>query len=63
VKRDVRAIKAAPGKKVLRRRKRERMSRVCCEMCLRNVPGQLGRAEHFRPTARSAALRDQAANS
>ena len=63
MKRDLRAKKAAAGKKALRRRKRERMKHVCCELCLRHVPGRLGRAERFRPTARVAALRDQAMHS
>jgi hypothetical protein len=63
MKRDVRAMKASAGKKALRRRKRERLRYVCCERCLRHVPGRFGRAEHFRPTAHAAALRDQSINS
>ncbi|MET4143968.1 hypothetical protein ABIB45_000835 [Arthrobacter sp. UYCo732] len=39
------------------------MKLACCELCLRHAPGRFGRAEHFRPTERAAALRDQCANS
>ncbi|HEX9225343.1 MAG TPA: hypothetical protein VF885_01650 [Arthrobacter sp.] len=63
MKRDLRSAAVGARKKSLRRRKRERMKYVCCERCLRHVPGRFGRAEHFRPTARSAALRDQLTNS
>lgn len=63
MKRNVRSAEVGARKKALRRRNRDRMKWVCCELCLRNVPGRHGRAEHFRPTARAAALRDQLINS
>lgn len=63
MKRNLRSAGVGARKKALRRRNRERMKHVCCELCLRHVPGRFGRAEHFRPTARAAALRDQSINS
>ncbi|MBG0738727.1 hypothetical protein IV500_04750 [Paeniglutamicibacter antarcticus] len=63
MKRNLRSAADGARRKELRRRKRARMKYVCCELCLRKVPGRLGRAEHFRPTGRAAALRDQALNS
>lgn len=63
MKRNLRSAAVGARKKALRRRKRERWEHVCCERCLRHVPGRHGRAERFRPTARAAALRDQAAYS
>ena len=63
MKRNLRSAAVGSRKKALRRRRRERMKHVCCELCLRHVPGRLGRAETFRPTARAAALRDQAIHS
>lgn len=63
MKRNLRSTAVDARKKALRRRNRERMRWVCCELCLRHVRGRFGRAETFRPTARVAALRDQAINS
>jgi hypothetical protein len=63
VKRNLRSAAVGARKKALRRRNRERMKYVCCELCLRHVRGRFGRAQHFRPTARAAALRDQLDNS
>lgn len=63
MKRNLRSAAVGARKKALRRRKRDRMKLVCCERCLRHVPGRFGRAETFRPTARAAALRDQSVHS
>lgn len=68
MKRSLRSAAVGARKKALRRRNRDRMKRMCCERCLRNAPGHLGRMGRaseapFRPTARAAALRDQAVNS
>lgn len=63
MKRNLRSAAVGARKKVLRRRNRERMKHVCCERCLRYVPGRFGRAELFRPTSNAAALRDQDLNS
>jgi hypothetical protein len=62
VKRNLRSAAVGTRKKVLRRRKRELLKRVCCELCEKKLPGRHG-TEQFRPTANSAALRDQAINS
>ena len=63
MKRNLRSAAVGARKKALRRRNRDRMKRICCERCLRHIPGRFGRAETFRPTARAAALRDQTINS
>jgi hypothetical protein len=63
MKRNPRSVVAGRVKTMLRRRKRELWSRVCCELCLRNVPGRFGRTETCRTTANATALRDQALNS
>ena len=63
MKRNLRSAAVGARKNALRRRNRERMRYVCCERCLRHVSGRFGRAEHFRPTAHAAALRDQLINS
>ena len=63
MKRSLRSAAVGARKKALRRRRRERMKWVCCERCLRHVPGRFGRAEAFRPTSRATALRDQTLNS
>jgi hypothetical protein len=63
MKRNLRSAAVGARKKALRRRNRDRMKWVCCERCLRHIPGRFGRAETFRPTARATALRDQTINS
>lgn len=62
MKRNVRSNIAGARKKALRRRKRELLKRVCCELCEKKLRGRHG-TERFRPTANAAALRDQALNS
>jgi hypothetical protein len=62
VKRNLRSAAVGARKKVLRRRRREILKRVCCELCEKKLPGRHG-AEQFRPTANAAALRDQDLNS
>ncbi|GAA4033553.1 hypothetical protein GCM10023063_16570 [Arthrobacter methylotrophus] len=59
MKRNLLSATVGARKKALRRRNRERMKYVCFELCLRHVRGRFGRGEHFRPTARAAALRYQ----
>jgi hypothetical protein len=63
LKPSLRSAAVGARKKASRRRNRERMRWVCCEPWLRHVRGRFGRADDFRPTARAAALRDQAINS
>jgi hypothetical protein len=62
VKRNLRSAAVGARKKVLRRRRRELLKSVCCELCEKKLPGRHG-TEQLRATANAAALQDQALNS
>ena len=62
MKRNIRADRTEARKTVLRRRNRETMKYVCCNRCLKRLPGRHS-SDTFRTTDNAAALRDQALNS